>query len=209
MKRLREWLESIVFAGLKPSRQPNQAAPAATGSIGRLRERIDKFISGGPPPTDPLYLTNRSLGQKLRSGAVIAVPLLILIGGVALTLGRYLVPPEAKPVADLTPSEVAAKVLPNMSAKDLKIDSNRSLDVVEARIERSGGVRMVGIVKNLTDHEIAAAEIGCDLTDDNGTQLGAVSVHVEKIPASGTKRFELSLKQAQASFVLIREISTR
>jgi len=39
--------------------------------------------------------------------------------------------------------------------------------------------------------------------------LGSVSVLVEKIPASGTKQFELDLKQTETAFVLIREISTR
>ena len=176
--------------------------------VGRQRARIDSWISGGAGPSDPLYLTNRTWGQKLKTWSVVAVPLLILLGGVALTLSSLVNPPETKPVADLTAAEVAAKVLPNL--KDLKVESNRSLEVMEVRVVRSGNVtKMVGLVKNLTTHEIATAEIGCDLTDSGGTQLGSVSVLVEKIPASGTKQFELDLKQTETAFVLIREISTR
>jgi hypothetical protein len=208
MKSLREKIESIVFAGLKPSGgKVEAAAPPPDTAMGRLRQRIDKWISGGPAPTDPLYLTNRTMGQKIKSWSVVAVPLVILVGGIALSLSNVLDPPEVKPQKELSPAEVAAKLLPNL--KDIKIELNHDIDVVEAKIERSGGVRMVGTVKNKTSKPIAAADLGCDLTDAGGTQLGAVSVHIENIPASGVKSFELPLKQPDASFVLVREITTR
>jgi hypothetical protein len=112
-----------------------------------------------------------------------------------------------KPQNELSPAEVAAKLLPNL--KDIKIELNHDIDVVEVRIERTGGIHMVGTVKNKTAKPIAAADLGCDLTDAGGTQLGAVSAHIENIPASGVKTFELPLKQPDASFVLVREITTR
>lgn len=207
MKRFRLWLESIVFAGLRPSGPGSQPAPAPTTRSGRMWQRINHFISGGTAPSDPLYLTNRTWGQKIRSWSIVGVPLLLLIGGVGLMLSHYLDPPEAKPQAELTAAEVAAKILPNI--KDLRIDQNRTLEVVEVHIERTGGVRMVGTVKNLTSREVDSAEISCDLTDNSGTQLGSVSAAVDKVPASGTKRFELTLKQPAAAFVLVREIVTK
>lgn len=210
MKRLREKIESIVFAGLKPSggAKDQAAAPPPDTWHGRLRKKIDDWISGGPAPSDPLYLTNRTTAQKLRSWSVVAVPVIILMGGVGLSLSSYLNPPESKPVKEPTAAEVAARILPNL--KDIKLDSNKDIEVVEVRIERSGGgVRMVGSVKNRTTHAISSAEITCDLTDAAGTQLGAVSAHVDNIPASGTKTFELPVKQTDANFVLIREIVTK
>jgi hypothetical protein len=207
MKRLREWLESIVFAGMTPSGAPKPTVVAPQTWAGRQRARIDKWISGGPAPTDPLYLTNRSWGQKIKTWSVVAVPLLILIGGVALTLSSLMSPPDTKPTAEMTSAEVAAKILPNL--KNLKIDSNRSLDVLELSIVERGGTRLVGVVKNLTNHEIASADISCDLTDAGGTQLGAVTVTVENIPPSSTKPFEMELKQTATAFALVREISTK
>jgi hypothetical protein len=207
MNRLRQKIESIVFAGLKPHDPRNPGPPPPDTWLRRLRARIDRFIMGGPPPSDPLYLTNRTWEQKLRAWTVVAVPLLIVGGGIALTLSHYLGPPAPKPIAELSPAEVAARVLPNI--KDIKVESNHSLDVVEASIQRSGGVRIVGKVKNTTDHEIAHAEISCDLTDAQGTALGSISVPIENIPPAAIKSFDLPVKQSSAQFALIREVITR
>src|SRR5882757_3657063 len=146
MNRLRGWLESIVFAGMKPSGGPKQTAQVPTTWAGRQKARIDQWISGGPAPSDPLYLTNRTWGQKLKSWSVIAVPLVILIGGVGLTLSNVLDPPAAKPIAEMSSAEVAAKTLPNL--KNLKIESNHNVDVLEVRVTHDGGTKMVGVVKN-------------------------------------------------------------
>jgi len=192
--------------GMKPSGDPKQAVATPETRAGRQRARIDKWISGGPAPTDPLYLTNRTWNQKIKTWSVVAVPLLILIGGVALTLSNILTP-ETKPIAEMSPAEVAAKVLPNL--KNLKIESNHSLDVMEVSIVQRGGTKMVGTVRNLTNREIATADLSCDLTDASGTQLGAVTVTIENIPPSGTKAFEIPLKQTETAFALVREISTK
>ena len=135
---------------------------------------------------------------------LVAIPLLLLSGGVALTLSRYFGPPKVRPAAQPTAAESIRK-LPNF--KDLKIERN-PLDVVELRVERGPGpgARILGQVKNLTDREIPRAEIGCDLTDQEGAQLGSTTVVVENVPASGTKRFEVNLKQTTAAIVLVREV---
>ena len=135
------------------------------------------------------------------------MPLLILVGGVGLSLSSILDPPESRPAKELSPAEVAAKLLPNL--KDLKVDVNHDIDVVEVRIERHGAIRMVGTVKNKSNHQIAAADVTCDLTDDGGTQLGSVTAHIEDIAPSATKNFDVPLIQGNAYFVLIREIETR
>jgi hypothetical protein len=208
MSRVRKWLESIVFAGLKPGGQPTQAAPTVpTGTMGRLRARIDRWLSGGPAPSDPLYLTNRTMWQKVRGWLVVGVPLVIVIGGIALVLGNMLAPPVRVPQKELTAAEAGAKFLP--SIKDFNVETSRVLEVMEVRIYKNGGVKMTGTVRNLTARVLPSAQISCDLTDAGGTQLGSVSVALQNIPASGTKDFELPIKQDQAAFVLVREIAIK
>src|ERR1700754_804870 len=105
MNRLRQKIEAIVFAGLKPRDPRNPGPAAADGPFQRLRERIDKFVTGGPAPNDPLYLTNRTWGQKIRAWSVVGLPLLLLAGGMALMLTRYLGPPVRKQAAEASPAE--------------------------------------------------------------------------------------------------------
>ncbi len=208
MKRLRNKLESIVFAGLKPGGQKEKARARPPDTwLGRQRRRIDNWISGSAAPVDPLYLSNRSTGQKIKSWSVVAIPLLILVGGVALSLSSYLKPTSRKSVSELSPAAAGEKMLPDF--KDLKIDSPRELDVVEIRIEKTAGTRLIGIVRNKTAHVIASADVSCDLTDADGTQLGSITGHLDNIPAAASKTFELPLRQRDAAFALVREISTR
>jgi hypothetical protein len=89
------------------------------------------------------------------------------------------------------------------------LEAGSDIEVVELRVERSAGVRLAGTLRNKTTRTIASAYISCDLTDADGTQLGAVSIHVENIPPSGVRNFDQPLKQASAAFVLVREILAR
>jgi hypothetical protein len=206
MKKLREKIESIVFAGLKPAGQRPAAVDKPASAMGKLRARLNDWISGGPAPSDPLYLTNRSFAQKARSWIVVAIPMLILLVGIGLTLSK-LNPPKRQPAKEPTPAEVAAKLLPNLG--NLKIEASRSIDVSEIRVERTGGVHVVGSLHNNTPQEIAAADITCDLTDSNGTQLGSITLHVDRIPASANKTFDIPVRQPAANFVMVREIFAR
>jgi hypothetical protein len=201
MKRIREFFESIVFAGMKPA---SQAAPKPQLKwLGPLRGLAERFLSGGPAPTDPLYLTNRTPGQKLRSWGLIAIPCLVLLGGVAITLSSYLDPPAPPPAKELTAAEITAKLLPNMD-RDFKLAPPSVVQVVEARVD---GMRLVGKVKNTSAKAIAVAELVIDLTDAGGSQVGAVAAVVENIPPSGTKDFEIAIKQRNAATALVREIT--
>ena len=206
MSGLREKIESIVYAGLKSGAQQATSGDAAARSIfGALRQRIDLWVSGGPGPSDPLYLSNRTTGQKARAWVVIGVPLLLVIALIGISLSTLLEPPKPQQVTELTPAEVAAKLLPNL--KDLKIEGSSDVEIVELRVENSG-VRMTGTLRNKTARTIASADISCDVTDSGGTQLGSVILHVEDIPASGVKRFEQPLNRLDATFVLVRQIQT-
>jgi hypothetical protein len=207
MKRLRAFIESIVFAGMKPDAQRVQPGPQWKG-LGRLSGPVDRLLSGGLAPTDPLYLSNRSLGQKIRSWSLIGVPCLVLLGGIAFVLSSLMSPPDVKPAKELTASEIAAKMLPEMT-KDLKVTTNHDVEVVEVKVDNTNGPKLMGTVRNTTDHEIAFAEIIVDITNSGGSQLGAVTGTVEKIPAKGTKAFQSSIAQPDGAIALVRQVNIR
>ena len=99
MNRIREFFESIVFAGMKPGAQ---AVPKQNLRwLGPLRDPIERLLSGGPAPSDPLYLSNRTPAQKLKSWSLIAIPCLVLALGVGVTLSNFLDLPKPNPSRNL------------------------------------------------------------------------------------------------------------
>jgi hypothetical protein len=201
MKRIRQFFESIVFAGMKPG---GQTAPKPQPKwLGPLRGPIERLLSGGSAPTDPLYLTNRSPTQKLKSWGLIAIPGLILVVGIAYTL-RTLNPPEAKPDKEPTAAEITARLLPNM-AKDIKLAPGSDVQVLEVHVE---GTRVVGSVRNTSARDIPVVKLIIDLTTASGSQVGAVDATLEKLPASGRKDFQIPIQQRNAAYALVREITT-
>ena len=203
MKRIREFLESIVFAGLKPG---GQTAPKPQlMQLGPLRGPIERLLSGGPTPTDPLYLTNRTLAQKIKSWSLVAIPCVVLAVGVGVTLSNVLDPPTAKPLKEPRAAEITAKLLPTMD-KDIKLAPPADVQVLELKVD---GSRLVGVVKNNTTREIAVVELVIDLTNTTGSQIGAVKGIVEKLPPSGRKNFQIPTKHSDAALALIREVTSR
>jgi hypothetical protein len=201
MTRIREFLESIVFAGMKPG---GQTAPKRQLTwLGPLRGPVERLLSGGPAPSDPLYLTNRTPAQRLKFWSLILIPCVVVLG-IGYKLSRSLNPPAPPPAKELTAAEITAKLLPNM-AKDIQLAPATDVQVLEIRVE---GARLVGVVKNTTTSEIAVAELVIDLTDGVGSQVGAVNGIVEKIPPSGTKDFQFPIKQRNAAFALVREVKS-
>lgn len=202
MKRIREFLESIVFVGLKPG------SPAAPKSelwwLGPLRGPFERLLSGSAP-ADPLYLSNRTSSQKLKSWSLIGIPCLILALGIGVTLSDLLDPPDSAPVKEPSASEIAAKLLPHIE-REFKTTPDSDVQVVEVKVE---GSHVIGVVRNTSTREVALAELVIDLTDSSGSQVGAVNATIEKIPASSEKAFQIPIKQPNAAFSLIREIKAR
>lgn len=202
IKRIRDFFESIAFAGLKPSGGP-VAPKKELKWLGPLQKPVERLLSGSAP-TDPLYLTNRTLAQKLRSWSLIAVPIVLLAAGIGGVL--YLMePPEAPPAKELSAAEITARLLPNMD-KDIKLAPPSDVQVVEVKID---GQRLTGVVQNVSKHMVESAELVVDLTNATGSQIGAVNGTVEKIPAAGRKEFQIPIKQRDAAFALVREITTK
>jgi hypothetical protein len=108
---------------------------------------------------------------------------------------------------DMTPGELAAKMLPNMD--HVKLDTNRDVDVLEVHIDRSKGMALTGTVVNNTSRQIPNAEIIFDLTDASGSQLGGVSQRMENLVPQVRQSFRLPIQTSGANYVLVREVRTR
>ena len=204
MKRLRELFESIVFAGMKPGARPGQTQGMKW--LGPLRGTVERLLSGSAPP-DPLYLSNRSLSRRILSWSLVVIPCLFIVGLVALTLSNdYFDPPPAAPQKESPAEEAARKTLPNL-ARDVKIDSNRDVEVVQVRVDRSAR-KVAGTVRNNTAHAIAGTDVVFNLANTSGSQIGAVKHHIENLPPKTTRDFEFPIKLQDAAFVMVRELNT-
>jgi hypothetical protein len=207
MKRLRQIFESIAYAGMKPG------APASQSSLfrrlGPLRGPIERFLNG-PASSDPFYLTNRTIGQKVRRGLLIAVPFAVVLAGVGLAaLGIFddssQLPPPTK---QLTNAEIAARMLPDLN-KPVTLETNRELQVVDVVVQQAGGSKISGTVKNITSHAITGAEVIFDLTNQRGSRVGAVSCKIARVEANSSSQFQNLIPQADAAYAIVREVHTQ
>jgi hypothetical protein len=205
LKRLRRFIDSVAFAGLKPDVRMGQAK--RTRWLGPLRGLLERFLLR-PAHSDPLYLSNRTFDQKVKRGLAIGVPSLILAVGIVLGLSSVFQANESGPAPEPSAAELAKKLLPNVD-KEIKIEVNTDVQVLEAHIEREGGMKTAGTVRNNTDHLIHTTEIILNLTDNRGSHLGAVSAQVDNLAPRATVRFQLPVQQKDAAFALVREVHTR
>jgi hypothetical protein len=188
--------------------QPGTAQPSRIARLfGPLSGPVQRFLAGGVAPTDPLYLTNRTFGQKLRTALVVAVPCLIVMGVIALGVSHYISVRE-KPQRQLTAAELAEKMLPNLS-REVQVKANHDLEVIEARVETGSPCMVWGTVKNNTGHAIDNAEVVFDLTTEAGARLGAVAAKVAHVDAQSTAPFRISIEQDTAAYALVREVVLR
>jgi hypothetical protein len=204
-KRIRKFFESIAYAGLQPGTRPQ---PKRATWLGPLSGPLDRLLSGGPAPSDPLYLTNRSTAQKVKIAALIGIPCLalgFLMYAMLTGIFRFGSPP---PPHEASPGEIAAKLLPHMDP-DMHIDTDKDVEVVEVRVEHGAQISIVGSMKNNTNHEIRVAEAIFNLTDSGGSGLGGVSARVENFKARSTAKFKVPIQQNAAAFALVREIHTQ
>jgi hypothetical protein len=165
---------------------------------------VERFLGGGIAPSDPLYLTNRTFGQKLRTAVVVAIPCVIVFGVLALGVGSYIRVRE-KPAQDVTTAELREKVLPTL-ARNIEISTNHDLEVTEARVEQGEPTVGLGTVRNNTGHAIDNAQVVFDLTADSGARLGAVSATIAHVDAKSTAAFRIAVQQDNATFALVREV---
>jgi len=187
---------------MKPSSPASAAQPKRPA--GGFRDKLEGLLSGGPAPSDPLYLTNRSLWQRARTAILVAIPCLILLGVVALGVSRHFRVQE-KPVHQPTPAEIAQATLPNL-VKNVQITTDHDLEVSEARIQHGPPAMVMGIVKNNSSHSIDNIRVVFTITSDIGAKLGYTAVHVDHVDPKSTAPFSLRIDHDDAAFALVKEI---
>ena len=177
---VRALLEKMAYAGLKPS-----------GGAGGNR-------------LDPLYLSNRSTARKILTACLIVLPFALIGTGVYLAaIGYFSTPTPPPSTLNPTRDELAAKVLSNL--KDVRIESEQLIKVMDARITRGATVSLDGTLKNNVTRLLRSVEVSFDLTNAAGSQLGAVTVHLDKLESEAITNFHLPLKQRDAAHAIFRE----
>jgi len=177
-----------------------------------LAKRLELFFTGGRSH-DPLYVTNRTTGQKVRFFLLVGTPVLAISIFIGLAMMNYFDPPpkpENPAVAKEPTGEITAKVLPHVD-KELPVanEYSRDIEVLEASVSRAGEHAISGKVRNTTDHPVALAELIFDITDDEGSQLGGVSVRIQNVPPHAIVPFKTVLQQQNARSALVREVHSR
>ncbi|MGA3015476.1 MAG: FxLYD domain-containing protein [Bryobacteraceae bacterium] len=201
--RFRKYLESIVYARMSAGKP--KAESKRMRLLGPLRGPVGRWLSGGGRQ-DPLYLSNRTFSQKLVGWAKVGVPLLVVV--VAVVIAFRMHRRVDKPAELLSPAEVAAKMLPELN-KPIHVDTNTDIEVLEAYVDHDAGDRLVGKFRNATDHAIQTGEVDFTLTGVNGTQVGAVSVKLNKLAAGETVPFAQPISEKAAAFALVRDVHTQ
>lgn len=183
-------------------RPPQSKVLRALGPLGRL---IDRWISG-KAPSDPLYVSNRTLSQKIRTWIVVAIPCIVIGGMVALMASGYFDPMEDKgtTIDPQAPTSSAANLeLPEIKVPDSEIQVN------EVTVHRGPEAYVTGTVKNLTAKKFEKVEIVMNLTDHLGSQIGAIGATVSNLQPQGGAGFRVSIRQQNAYSAVVREIQGR
>lgn len=188
---------------MKPGKP--KAESKRMGWLGPLRGPVERFLSGGGNQ-DPLYLSKRTMGQRLLHFAKVGVPLLVVAGIALYIFARSRKADQAPEV--LSPAEIAAKMLPNLS-QPIHVDTNNDIAVLQVSLNHDSGDKVVGELQNTTDHEIENGDVDFTLTAASGTQLGTINVKVKKLPAGAKVAFSEPITQREAVFAQVREVRTR
>ena len=192
-KRFRNIFESIVYAGMKPNARPAQGAPVSKPGL------LARVLSG-PSTSDPLYLTNRTWKQKLKSGLVIGVPCVLLAGAMGLGLS-HLYAPQSAPPKEPTPAEIVANLLPGLE-KTVDL-TPREVEIEYLHPETVGSPKLVGSLKNNTDRTVTV-EFTADLADIHGSKIDSVTERVEKAPPKTSVSFEFPIDDPEAAIAVVR-----
>ena len=170
----------------------------------RLRRLFESVVFRRLRPVDPLYLSNRTAGQKLWQTLLIGVPC-ALVGGILVWMltghfrGRHTEYPSVHPAA------VTTKLL-SAIPKSLPAAADRGLDVVEVAVKHEGGTRVAGRVRNNSGHRIERARIVFDLVNGHGSRMGAVTAEIDSVAPYATASFECRVPQSAAMGAMVREI---
>ena len=187
-----------------PGTKAGAPSDKSTQRGGPLRGRLRRLIDG-PSISDPLYLTNRSLTQRVRLAALIVVPVLVVGGLVALALSHRLTR-NAPPPTEVTAAEIA-RSMPDLN-KEIRVAVNSNIEVVEVRVIRGNDPQVTGTIRNNGERTYPYAKAIFDLVDVAGSQVGAVSHVFENVAPRTSTNFRFSVQQKDAYLAIVREVRT-
>ncbi len=199
-RSIRERIESVVFAGLKPGAPRVESKRMSW--LGPLSGPIDRFLSSGSAPSDPLYLSSRTPRQKFVFVLKVTVPFLAL-GGIALWTFRTSLFHKDQPKLDMSPAEIAARFMPDVDK--IKIVTNRDVEIPAVGVDHRGPA-LTGKVKNNTSRTLRSVEVTFDVTDQNGSKLAAVKAQFENLAPQSASDFRVPIQQADAAIAVVRDI---
>ena len=198
MNRLRAWFEKIAYAGLKP----DQPAKSSSAGEQHLPEAIDRILSG-QKGEDPLYLSNRTAAQRVRLALMIAIPAVLVAGLVAASV--YFRKTETKKqLPQETNAQIAAKMVPELPK--LTVQSNQELDVMDVSVLHG---HLTGTLRNNTDRTLREVEVVFDLTNNQGSKIGAVACRMASMQPKGQAKCDLTVPQEDAWYALVRDIEAK
>jgi len=180
---------------------------------GRFRRLIERTVFAGlrrgapRGESDPLYLSNRTWSHWLVLGLKIGIPLALLAGGMAWLFESGRLAP-GPPKYELTPAQVAQQSrFPDL--RDVRVETNRDVEVLEVSIDRSGPIAVAGVIRNNTSHTIHSVEISLNVADAAGSQLSRQSAQVRNLAPQSLTRFRMPIPNPTATQAIVREIRTQ
>jgi hypothetical protein len=169
-----------------------------------VRALLNRLLAGRAP-ADPLYLTNRTWQQKLRSGLVIGIPCVLLAGAVALGLSHMYAPKSAPPKA-LTNAEIVAGLLPDL---EKTVDTTPpEADISELYTDTTGSPKLIGTLRNNTGHTISV-QFTVDLANRGGSKVETVTERVENVPPKSSVPFKFPIKDPNAATAIVEPRTLR
>jgi hypothetical protein len=175
----------------------------SAGIFAGLRAGFNRLLSGSAP-SDPLYLSNRTFLQKFGVWLLIAIPCVAAMGVLVVLKNR---PAPAGPAPkEITRREIALKEIPDL--KDLKVSTNTDVELTSIHVDRAPSA-IRGRLKNPSGRNLKNIEVVFDVTDSNGSRLGAVALKMSDLKAGDSRDFTLPLPEKSAVHALVREIHTR
>ncbi|HUO31851.1 MAG TPA: FxLYD domain-containing protein [Bryobacteraceae bacterium] len=185
--------------------------PAENTIVALLRQRVtqwrgrfEQFLSGRAP-TDPFYLTNRTWQQKLKIAALVAAPVLLLIGLIVIGSTDVFHLHQADPYDHaIEASQKAAPVRMHLPDPNF---SPAGLEVVDIRIAQdSRPPAVTGVIRNNSDHSVSSAEVTYLLADADGSLVGVETASISNLKPHSSATFRGELKSGRAQFVMVRDV---
>ncbi len=163
------------------------------GTSSHLKGWIDRLISG-KAPSDPLYLSNRRLRDRLWPWIAACTFFLVLLVAWKVAVPRSQPPAHALPSS----AKLAAMAFPRFADSQLEVLGVGVL---------ANGSKLEGEVRNKTGHVIALGRLSFELQDAQGQYTGATGTELKEIQPGQITRFELPIRQPDTRVALVTGIS--